>query len=157
MLPDLPDCWKNGLPAERQIPAPEIPAGKIGTMIVAIPTAGKDLESPVETRFGRAVGFILYDMNSGEFRHIENKLDELALEGAGVQAARNLVNEGISAVITGHCGPKAFRIFSSAGVEIFSGIKGPVSAAVRRFAQGGLEPVQAPDVEEHWPDKPDPD
>ena len=132
-------------------------AGEIRTMIVAIPTAGKDLDSPIDNRFGRAVGFIIYDMNTGEYKHQVNNLDELALEGAGIQAARNLVRAGINAVITGHCGPRAFHIFSNAGVEIYSGIKGPASAAVRRLAQGGLTPVQAPDVEEHWPDQPNPD
>lgn len=119
-------------------------------MIVAVPTSGKDLGSSVDTRFGRAVGFILYDTETGRHRHLENRLDELALEGAGVQAARNLLREKVEAVITGHCGPKAFKLFSDAGVGIYSGISGPISDALESFTAGKLKALESPDVKDHW-------
>ncbi len=119
-------------------------------MIVAVPTSGKEISSSVDTRFGRAVGFILYDTDSCRHRHIENLLDELALEGAGVQAARNLIREKVEAVITGHCGPKAFNLFSEAGVTVYSGVSGPISTAIESLSAGKLKALKSPDVKDHW-------
>ncbi len=123
-------------------------------MIVAIPTPGTNLESRVDSRFGRAVGFILYDTETGTYRHIENNLDALAPEGAGVQAARNLRMKNIGAVITGHCGPKAFRIFSEAGILVYSGVRGPISKAIEGLKSGELQVLSAADAAEHWPESP---
>lgn len=119
-------------------------------MIVAVPTSGMDMSSYVDSRFGRAVGFILYDTESGRDRHLVNRLDELALEGAGVQAARCLLKEKVEAVITGHCGPKAFHFFSEAGVVIYSGVTGPISEALAALADGKLLALESPDVKDHW-------
>jgi len=119
-------------------------------MIVAIPTPGKDMDSRVDSRFGRAVGFILYDTESGRHKHVVNTLDELALEGAGVQAARSLLREKVGAVITGHCGPKAFHLFSEAGVAIYSGVNDSISKAVENLAAGNLKALEAADVKDHW-------
>lgn len=119
-------------------------------MIVAVPTPGEDMDSRVDSRFGRAVGFILYDTKTGSHRYVRNNLDELALEGAGVQAARYLIRENVGAVITGHCGPKAFRLFSEAGAVVYSGVHCSVSEALENLAAGKLKKLEAADVRDHW-------
>lgn len=119
-------------------------------MIVAIPSSGKNMDSRVDSRFGRAVGFILHNTEDGTHRHVANNLDELALEGAGVQAARFLIKEKVEAVITGHCGPKAFHLFTEAGVVIYSGVEGTVSMALENLAAGELKILKSADVKDHW-------
>ncbi len=119
-------------------------------MIVAIPTSGKDLDSRVDSRLGRSVGFILYDTDKNSFRFFENRLDELAQEGAGVQAARFLLREKVESVITGHCGPKAFHLFSEAGVPVYSGVNCSIFSALEDLASGKLCALESADVKEHW-------
>lgn len=119
-------------------------------MIVAIPTAGKDLDAQVDSRFGRSIGFILYDTKTGNYRHSVNNLDELALEGAGVQAGTNLIKDKIEAIITGHCGPKAFRILSGEGIQVYLGCEGTIRECLAKLQEGELQPAEGPDVEDHW-------
>ena len=119
-------------------------------MIVAIPTSGKNMDSRVDSRFGRAVGFILYDTEKRSCKHVENRLDELALEGAGVQAARFLLREKVEAVITGHCGPKAFLLFSEAGVPVYSGVNCSIAESLEALASDKLSALNSADVKDHW-------
>ena len=119
-------------------------------MIVAIPTPGKDLSSRVDSRFGRAVGFIIYNTGDASWKHKKNILDDLAHEGAGEQAANNLLKEKVDALVSGHCGPKAFEIFSSSGVKVYSKVSGPISQALERLEAGELEELASADVQDHW-------
>ena len=119
-------------------------------MIIAIPTPGQDLSARVDTRFGRAVGFVIYNTKDSSWHYMTNCLDELALEGAGVQASRNLLKKNIDILITGHCGPKAFKIFTEAGVSIYSNVSGSIKEALESLASGELTSLESADVEEHW-------
>ena len=77
-------------------------------MKVAVTSQGQDLRSPVDPRFGRAKCFIVLDMETGVFCAVDNSQNLNAAQGAGIQAARNVVESGATAAITGHVGPKAF-------------------------------------------------
>ncbi|HQO93156.1 MAG TPA: NifB/NifX family molybdenum-iron cluster-binding protein, partial [bacterium] len=58
-------------------------------MKIAVTTSGHDLNSPFESRFGRAPGFIVYDTETKEFEAIDNSMNLNAAQGAGIQAAMN--------------------------------------------------------------------
>ena len=77
-------------------------------MKIAVTSLGESLDSPIDQRFGRARFFVLYDLESGEWTVHDNTQNLEAAQGAGIQAAQHVVNLGVEAVITGHCGPKAF-------------------------------------------------
>jgi predicted Fe-Mo cluster-binding NifX family protein len=119
-------------------------------MKVAISTSGNGLEAPVDQRFGRAAGFLLIDTDSGERTHVENTQNLRAAQGAGIQAAQNVINAGAQAVITGHCGPKAFRVLNSAGVAVYVDAEGTVEQALDRLNAGDWQPCEGADVEGHW-------
>jgi len=119
-------------------------------MKVAVTAKGKDLDSPVDRRFGRAEVFIIYDSETGSFEAVENRANLDLTQGAGIQSARNVVGNGVGYVITGHCGPKAHRSLSAAGVGIIVGATGTVREAIAMFEAGELEPADEPDVEGHW-------
>ena len=80
-------------------------------MKIALTTSGKSLDAPVDSRFGRAPGFLLYDLETKTFSVVDNELNLNAPQGAGIQAAETIVRSGARALVTGHCGPKAFRSF----------------------------------------------
>jgi predicted Fe-Mo cluster-binding NifX family protein len=52
-------------------------------------------------------------------------------------------------VVTGHCGPKAFRVLSAAGVKVYNTDAPTVAEALDRFRAGKLVPADAADVEGH--------
>jgi len=119
-------------------------------MKVAFTTSGNTLDSPLDTRFGRAPGFLVYDTDSGVSEFIDNQQSMDAAQGAGIQAAETVVRSGAKAIVTGHCGPKAFRVLTAAGVKIYNTDQPTVAAALKAFKAGELKPAESADVEGHW-------
>jgi predicted Fe-Mo cluster-binding NifX family protein len=124
--------------------------GKAGVMKIAVTSKGKTLGSPMDPAFGRAKGFIIVDAESCDFEFVDNAQNVNSAQGAGIQAARIVAERGVGCVISGHCGPKAFRALSAAGIEIIVGVDGTVEEAVGKFRRGELSPVDEADVEAHW-------
>jgi predicted Fe-Mo cluster-binding NifX family protein len=119
-------------------------------MKVAVTSIGQGLTSQVDPRFGRAAGFVVLDTESGEAEFVENSQNVNAAQGAGIQAARTVVDRGVECVITGHCGPNAFKALSAAGVKVALGATGTVAEAVEALSSGALVPSETPDVQGHW-------
>lgn len=119
-------------------------------MRVAVTSEGKDLAAKVDPRFGRAKYFLVVETDSRVVEVIDNEQNLNAVQGAGVQSAETVARLGVDAVITGHCGPKAFHALSAAGVDVFTGATGTVEAAVESLVAGELSQSEGPDVEGHW-------
>jgi len=119
-------------------------------MIVAVSAGGPELSSAVDSRFGRAAWFVFVDLDTDAVRAVKNEQNLTAVQGAGIQSAQRVVEQGAGAVITGHCGPKAFRVLSAAGAAIYLGAKGSVADAVSQFRKRELTKADAADVEGHW-------
>ena len=119
-------------------------------MKIAVTSKGEGLDSPVDQRFGRARGFIIADVDSGELEWVDNEQNLNAAQGAGIQAAENVSRHGVAYVVTGHCGPKAFRTLAAAGIEVIIGVDGTVGGAVEKFKAGELSPADGADVGGHW-------
>ena len=77
-------------------------------MRVAITSQGENLEAEVDSRFGRASKFLLVDTETMAFKVIDNAQSLNLPQGAGIQAAQNVIPHKPVAVLTGNCGPKAF-------------------------------------------------
>ena len=119
-------------------------------MKVAFTTSGESLGSPFDGRFGRTPKFLIYDMDSGTIEVIDNEQNLNAAKGAGIQAAEQVMRAGVDCVVTGHCGPKAFRVLSAAGIKVFTAHASTVAEALEQYNSGGLVPAQSADVEGHW-------
>jgi len=119
-------------------------------MKIAISSNGKDLNSDIDLRFGRAFGFIIYNTDDDTFSFADNNQNLNAPQGAGIQSAQNVANQNVDAIITGHCGPKAFKVLSEAGVKIYTGAEGTVKETVQKFKKGELQEALSADVEGHW-------
>ncbi|MEN8007571.1 MAG: NifB/NifX family molybdenum-iron cluster-binding protein [Candidatus Krumholzibacteriota bacterium] len=114
-------------------------------MKLIISSEGPKPSDRVDPRFGRARYLLLYDSASESFISADNSEQVAAAQGAGVQAAQKVVGLGAEALLTGHCGPKAFQVLEEAGVTIYSGFEGTVLDAVKAWKNGILEPLAAPD------------
>ena len=73
-----------------------------------------------------------------------------AMQGAGIQAARVIAEEGANVLITGHCGPKAFVTLQAAKIDVAVNVSGTVREAIEKFKRGEISYAKAPNVEGHW-------
>jgi len=119
-------------------------------MKIAVTAQGVTPDSPVDPRFGRAATFVLFDTETSESHAVHNDQGVNASGGAGIQAAETVSRLGAELVITGHCGPKAFRALEAAGIKVVVGAAGTVTEAISRFTGGALQPASAADTDEHW-------
>ena len=119
-------------------------------MKIVISAAGETLDSLIDRRFGRAAYFILYDQDSQSFEVTDNSPNLNAVQGAGIQAAETVVRLGAEALISGHCGPKAFRVLAAAGVAVYTTEADTVGEALEAFKAGKLTQAASADVEGHW-------
>lgn len=119
-------------------------------MKIAITSSGKDLDNEIDLRFGRTKGFIIYDLENSSYEFIDNVQNLEASQGAGIQAAQNVVNKNVEAVITGHCGPKAFKVLSTSDVKIYTVGEGKINEVIEKFKNGELQEASSADVKGHW-------
>jgi len=123
---------------------------EVSIMRIAITSAGTDLNDDLDPRFGRAAYFIIVDPDTMDFEAVENRQNLNLSQGAGIQAGKTIVDNQADVLITGHCGPKAFKVLQAAGVKIVTGESGKVADAIEKFKKGELEPLSEADVEGHW-------
>lgn len=119
-------------------------------MKIALTTAGHDLDAPLDGRFGRAAGFLIYDLDDQTFTIAGNAQNAAAAQGAGIQAAQAVARLGVQALVTGHCGPKAFQVLRAAGVKVFTTGAETVAAALAQYRAGELVEATGADVNSHW-------
>lgn len=119
-------------------------------MKVAFTTSGNDLNAPMDRRFGRAAKFLFYDLDNDSFEVVDNQQNLNAAQGAGIQSAQIVARQDAKALVTGHCGPKAFQVLSTAGISIFTTDAATVAEALDHYRAGRLEEAKAPNVQGHW-------
>lgn len=119
-------------------------------MKVVVTSIGETVESPVDQRFGRARYFVLYDMETEEWAAHDNKQNLEAAQGAGIQAGQTVVELGAGALITGHCGPKAFATLTAGGIDVYPNATGTVKEAIEAFRAGTLKKAEDANVGAHF-------
>ena len=119
-------------------------------MKIAVTSQGKDLDSLVDPRFGRAAYILVVNSDNMDFEILDNKENINALKGAGIQAASNISNKGAEVLLTGFCGPNAFKTLHAAGVKVANDAAGTVREAVKAFLDGKLTFADQANVEGHW-------
>jgi predicted Fe-Mo cluster-binding NifX family protein len=117
---------------------------------VAFTTSGNDLNAPLEVRFGRTRNFLIYDLETSTFTVIDNRQFLDAAQGAGIQAAGVVARSAIEALVTGHCGPRAFRVLAATGIRVFNTDAATVRTALEKFRAARLVEAHSADVEGHW-------
>ncbi len=104
---------------------------------IAVSSEGQDLDSRVDPRFGRAAGFLLVDPETLSAEYLDNGGVQAMGQGAGIQAAEMLARHGVTVVLTGYVGPKAFQALSAARIRIGQNLEDcTVREAVERYREG---------------------
>lgn len=119
-------------------------------MKVAVTARGVTLDDEVDPRFGRALYILIVDTDSPEFEAVDNSENVNALKGAGIQAATMISEKGAEVLLTGYCGPNAFKTVDAAGIKVVTDMSGTVREAVEKFKTGAVEYSTDANVEGHW-------
>ena len=119
-------------------------------MKIAITTQGDDLGSQIDSRFGRAPKFLVVDTETMRFDVIANTQSLDLAQGAGIQSAQNVLVHKPDAILTGNCGPKAFRVLKAARVKVVVGVKGRIADAIHDYLDGKYAEATDANVEGHW-------
>jgi predicted Fe-Mo cluster-binding NifX family protein len=117
---------------------------------IAVSSSGPTLEAAVDPRFGRAPYLLVVDPDTLEFEAVANQMNLQAAQGAGIQTATLVARYQPVAVLTGHCGPKAFQTLQAAGIQVIVEVSGPVKQAVEKYRAGQLTPAASPNATSHW-------
>jgi predicted Fe-Mo cluster-binding NifX family protein len=119
-------------------------------MKIAVTSTGTDLDSQVDPRFGRAAYILIIDSDTFEFEVLDNKENVNAFKGAGIQAASTVSSKGAEVLLTGFCGPNAFKAMNAAKIGVANDAKGTVREAVQAYLDGKLPLADEANVEGHW-------
>jgi predicted Fe-Mo cluster-binding NifX family protein len=119
-------------------------------MKIAVTSKGADLDSEVDPRFGRAAYILVVDSETLDFEALDNKSNLNALKGAGIQAASMVSDKGAEVLLTGFCGPNAFKTLKAANINVANDASGSVRDAVKDYLDGKLPLSDGANVEGHW-------
>jgi len=118
-------------------------------MKIAISATGPTLDADVDPRFGRCQCFIIADTETLQFEVVENS-SAAASGGAGISAAQTIVGKEVKAVLTGNCGPNAYEVLSSAGIQVVTGVSGKIKEAIESYKSGKFQSSSQPNVAGHF-------
>jgi predicted Fe-Mo cluster-binding NifX family protein len=118
-------------------------------MRIAITAVGTSLDAAVDPRFGRAQ-YILIVEDGKLVEAVDNSKGINAFSGAGIQAGKLLADKKVNVLLTGNCGPNAFKALQAAGIRVGVEQSGTVQEALERFQQGAISFADQPNVEGHW-------
>jgi len=117
-------------------------------MKVAVTARGTTLDDQVDPRFGRCVNFVIVETDDLSLEAIENG-NASAGGGAGIQSAQAVADKDVKVVLTGNCGPNAFRTLEAAGIEVVVGVSGTIREAIEAYKTGTLTATGAANVASH--------
>ncbi len=115
---------------------------------VAVTSEGPTLDDRVDSRFGRAAGFVIVDLDTMNTRYVDNGKTQMMAQGAGIQAAQLIAGAGVGCLLTGYVGPKAFQALSAVGIKVVQNLaEMTVREAVERFRKGDVQIAEGPNRE----------
>lgn len=117
-------------------------------MRICITAVSNNLDSQLDSRFGRSPWFIIIDPETMEYEAVPNSAIN-SMHGAGIQAARLIVDKGANLVISGNIGPNAYNVLSSEGINVITGVSGTVTNIIGRYKNGELRHSSSPTVRGH--------
>jgi predicted Fe-Mo cluster-binding NifX family protein len=118
-------------------------------MKIAISATGPDLNAEVDPRFGRCQYLIIADPETMQFEAIANE-SAMAAGGAGISAAQVIAGKGVTALLTGNCGPNAYQVLSPAGIKVITGVSGKIKDVIKDYRAGKLTASAQPNVPDHF-------
>ena len=100
-------------------------------MIMVKENAG--LDSRLDSRFGRAAYFLVYDTEKEKVLSIDENTFKNEDSGVGIKTGAFVIEKGCRAVIGAHTGPKISEILREANVTMIAETEGTVKEVLERY------------------------
>ena len=91
------------------------------------------LDSELDSRFGRAGYFLIYDTREEEILSIQENAFKNEAHGVGIKIAGFVVEQGCNAAVGAQPGPKAASVLEQARVKMIVQDKGTVKEALEQY------------------------
>ncbi|MBA7647356.1 hypothetical protein ES703_55128 [subsurface metagenome] len=117
-------------------------------MRVAISATGPTLDAEVDPRFGRCQYFVIVDADTMQFEALENS-SAMQAGGAGISTGQMIASKGVQVVLTGNCGPNAYQVLSTAGIQVITGVSGKIRDAIQAYKSGQFQAISQSNVAAH--------
>ena len=117
-------------------------------MKVAVTAQDGTLDAEVDPRFGRCSFFVIVDPETMTCEAVRNE-SAGAGSGAGVQAGQLVAEQDVRFVLTGNCGPNAFKVCEAAGIKVITDVSGTVRDAVEKLKNHEYSVSDGPSVGPH--------
>ncbi len=120
-------------------------------MKIAIAVQADNPQAKLDVRFGRARFFMVFDEGDNTFKCVPNTRNLSLPQGAGIQAAKTVIETGAGVLIACNVGPKAFDLLQRSGVQMYY-CDGEISVrdAVERYTRNLLVRLENANQEGHW-------
>lgn len=108
-------------------------------MKIAISSTGNNLDSEVDSRFGRCSYFLIVEIEDNkikDFKAIENTGKD-QIGGAGITAGEIVAKQKVDAIITVNLGPRAFSVFEQFKINAYQG-EGKIKDVIQDYLDGKL-------------------
>lgn len=110
---------------------------------ITIGKKGQGLAAAMDERFGRAPRFLVVDSETAEVKQVVDNPAVEAAHGAGTGAAALMAEHGVTAVVSGRFGPKAFQALRALGIEAWMTAAGlTAEQALEKYREHGLERME---------------
>ncbi len=119
-------------------------------MKIAVTALDGELDSKIDPRFGRAAYIIIVDSETLEFKALDNNKNKNSFKGAGSKAVAMVSDNEAEVILTGCCGPNAFKALESAGIKVVDDQSGRVIEVVQKFKQGNVVYAEKANQNGYW-------
>lgn len=86
-------------------------------MKIAITSTGNQLQSNIDSRFGRCSYFVVYDTETQKTEFIANPNKD-SVEGAGPASVQVVASHGVNKVVSGEFGAKVKNLFDQLKIQL---------------------------------------
>ena len=97
-----------------------------------------DDKKSVDKRFGRCDEFAIYDSVSKETSYVEN-IGKSQSNGAGIKAAKQVIDLKADVLISGKIGPNAFEVLEGAGIKVLKADSANLQSVIDSAVTKNLE------------------
>ncbi len=113
-------------------------------MKIVVPSSGQEINSAVDSRFGRT-DFFLFLNKKGELVETVKNPGKSARRGAGVAASQKICSRGADVLIVSRIGPSASAVLKEEGMKIYSVKPGiTVQEAFNLWEKGEAKRLEIP-------------
>ena len=119
-------------------------------MKIAVCAKENNSDTTIDSRFGRAAFFAVYDSNTKEINFIPNTQNMQAAQGAGIQAAQTVVDSDATVLLANNIGPKAMKVFKLESVQVYKvSSDTKLMDAITQYTEGKAELLEDANAESH--------